>query len=126
MLGNTHVFVFGIGVKDIDPNRNRWRSYPRKNHVYNSAECYDTATGHLVTRLDRPGHVLEDCHLSPDGRWLVMIEGHSVVRIISAAGGAEVASTPAPGWRHLRSGGRQRVGSTDGHELLAARGRVAQ
>ena len=94
VLGNRRLFLFGIKNEDIDSERS-W-NFRKKNHIYTSAKCYDSSTGRLISSLDRDGHTLEECTLSPDRSWLTLIEDHSAVRIVSVDSGAEVVRLPHP------------------------------
>jgi WD40 repeat protein len=95
-LCNKHVFVFGIVPGDVDLEKDVAPISRIRNHVYTYAHCYNASNGQLIRSLYRDGQLLKRCNMSPDGRWLTVIQDQSEVLLISTEGGAEVARLSHP------------------------------
>jgi serine/threonine protein kinase len=59
-------------------------------------ELWDTNTGRLIARLDRPDVELDNFQFAAEGRWLAAVEDRSTVVVFSSEDGQEIARLPHP------------------------------
>jgi WD40 repeat protein len=89
-----------VGVKPFKELKGRENYYGSSGKV-GPAELYSTHTGKFLRRLDRPGHLMSGCYISPDKRWLIYKEEHekgvAQVVIVATVDGRELARLDHPG-----------------------------